>query len=176
MPVLLFLGRIHYLKGLDLLVDAVEPLLSARETALVIVGRDDGHWAAIARRHARLLDEDVLRFVGPLYGDERFRAYADADVFCLTPRHWEETSVAALEAAATGTPIVVTEQADIPGLAESCGGLVVRFEAGAVRDAIRTALERSGEMGPKARAFVERQHAAPAVVERLETYLREVAR
>ena len=57
------------------------------------------------------------RFVGPLYSRDRFAAYADADVFCLTPRHWEETSVAALEAAAAGTAIVVTEQTDIPGIA-----------------------------------------------------------
>jgi glycosyltransferase involved in cell wall biosynthesis len=170
-PTLLFLGRIHYLKGLDLLVDAVEPLLAAREAALVVVGRDDGYWQVIAQRHARLIDAGALRFIGPLYGDERFRAYADADVFCLTPRHWEETSVAALEAAAVGTPVVVSEQANIPGLEESGGGLVVPLEATAVRDAVRSALSLSDEMGPKARALVERQHATPQVVARLEAYL-----
>jgi glycosyltransferase involved in cell wall biosynthesis len=175
LPILLFLGRIHYLKGLDLLIEAVEPLLTAREAALVVVGRDDGHWPAIARRHRRLLDEGVLCFVGPLYGDERFQAYADAAVFCLTPRHWEETSVAALEAAAVGTPVVVSEQAEVPGLTASGGGLVVPLDATAVREAVRAALARGSEMGPKARALVERQHAAPAVVQRLETYLRELA-
>ena len=171
LPTLLFLGRIHYLKGLDLLVEAVEPLLAAKEAALVVVGRDDGYWPVIAQRHARLLDAGVLRFIGPLYGDERFQAYADADVFCLTPRHWEETSVAALEAAAVGTPLVVSEQANIPGLEASGGGFVVPLEPSAVLGAVRSALERSAEMGPKAQALVGRQHATPQVVELLETYL-----
>jgi glycosyltransferase involved in cell wall biosynthesis len=176
LPTVLFVGRIHYLKGLDLLVEAVEPLLTAREAALVVVGRDDGHWRLIARRHAQLLDEGVLRFVGPLYGEDRFQAYAAADVFCLTPRHWEETSVAALEAAAVGTPVVITEQADMPGFAESGGGFVVPLDADAVREAVRTALARAAEMGPKARAFVEQQHDAPEVAERLEAYLHELVR
>jgi glycosyltransferase involved in cell wall biosynthesis len=172
-PLLLFLGRIHHLKGLDVLIEAVEPLLTAREAALVVVGRDDGQWQLIAQRHARLLDDGLLRFIGPLYGEERFQAYADADVFCLTPRHWEETSLAALEAAAVGTPLVVTEQADVPGLAESGGGLVVPLDVPVIREAVRTALARADEMGPKARLLIERQHGAPAVVEQLERYLLE---
>ena len=174
LPVVLFLGRIHRLKGLDVLVDALEPMLRAGELGLAVVGRDDGQWPAIAAEHADLLDAGAVRFVGPLYGEERFHAYADADVFCLTPRHWEETSLASLEAAATGTPVVVTEQADVPGLAESGGGFVVPLDPGAIREAVREAVARSAEMGPHARSLVERQHASDAVVDRLESYFRAV--
>jgi len=174
LPLVLFLGRIHRLKGLDVLVDALEPLLRAGEAGLAVVGRDDGQWPAIAAAHADLLDAGAIRFVGPLYGEERFHAYADADVFCLTPRHWEETSVASLEAAATGTPVVVTEQADVPGLVESGGGFVVPLDRGSIREAVREALVRSPEMGRAARSLVERQHSSEAVVERLEGYLRAV--
>jgi len=149
-------------------------MLRAGELGLAVVGRDDGQWPAIAAEHADLLDAGAVRFVGPLYGEERFHAYADADVFCLTPRHWEETSLASLEAAATGTPVVVTEQADVPGLAESGGGFVVPLEPGAIREAVREAVARSAEMGPHARSLVERQHASDAVVDRLESYLRAV--
>jgi glycosyltransferase involved in cell wall biosynthesis len=159
-PVVLFLGRIHHLKGLDLLAEAV-----ADRVTLVVVGRDDGAWPAIAARWPQ------VRFLGPLYGVERFHAYADADVFALTPRHWEETSLASLEAAATGTPIVVTEQADVPGLDESGGGLVVPLDVDAVRRAVLAATGCSSEMGSKARALVERQHGVDAVVDGLERYL-----
>ena len=167
-PLLLFLGRIHRLKGLDILVDAVEPLLRSREAGLAVVGRDDGQWNETAQRHRDLLSTGAMRFVGPLYGPERFHAYADADVFCLTPRHWEETSVASLEAAATGTAVVVSEQAEIPGLAQSGGGFVVALEPEAIRAAVRIALARSAEMGARARELVEREHATDAVVDRLE--------
>jgi glycosyltransferase involved in cell wall biosynthesis len=163
-PVVLFLGRVHHLKGVDLLAEAV-----AGEAELVVVGRDDGALDGVLRRWP------AVRFVGPLYGAERFHAYADADVFALTPRHWEETSVAALEAAAAGTAVVVSEQADIPNLAASGGGVVVPLDPDAIRGGIRAALADPETMGRNARALVERQHAVDAVVDRLEGYL-ETAR
>jgi glycosyltransferase involved in cell wall biosynthesis len=172
--ILLFLGRIHRLKGLDVLCEAVEPLLERDPAlALVVVGRDDGQWADIEARFPHLLDRGSVRFVGPLYGDERFAAYTEADVFCLTPRHWEETSLAALEAAACGTPIVVTEQADIPGLDAADGGRVVPLDPAEIRSAVSEVLSRREEMGAAARELVRRQHERDAVVELLEGYLRE---
>jgi glycosyltransferase involved in cell wall biosynthesis len=172
--VVLFLGRIHRLKGLDLLIDAIEPLLRTGEVVLAVVGRDDGDWQEIANRFAPLLDNRSIRVTGPLYAADRFAAYSDADVFCLTPRHWEETSLASLEAAACGTPIVVTEQAGIPNLTESGGGFVVPLQREAVQVAIVEALARKNEMGPRARGLMRRQHAPDAVVKLLERYLLEV--
>jgi glycosyltransferase involved in cell wall biosynthesis len=172
--ILLFLGRIHRLKGLDVLCEALEPLLQRDPSlVLVVVGRDDGQWGDIQARFRHLLDGGSVRFVGPLYGDERFSAYAEADVFCLTPRHWEETSLAALEAAACGTPIVVTEQAEIPGLDAADGGRIVPLDPAAIRSAVAEVLARKDEMGAAARELVRRQHERDAVVELLEDYLRE---
>ena len=92
-------------------------------------------------------------------------------MFALTPRHWEETSVAALEAGAAGTALVLTEQTDIPGLAESGGGIVTTCTAQAVRQALTEALPQASEMGERARRLVREQHDRDAVVERLEGYL-----
>lgn len=172
--IVLFLGRVHYLKGVDLLVEALGPLLGER-LVLVVAGRDDGQQPHLQRRFAGLLRRGRLRFAGPIYGADRFAAYADADVFCLTPRHWEETSVATLEAAAAGTPVVVSEQAEIPGLTEAGGGFVVSLEPAAIRRAVETVLERSNEMGACARALVWRQHRLDSVVQQLDGYLREAA-
>lgn len=172
--IVLFVGRIHPLKGLDLLVEAVEPLLAGDPSlALVIVGRDDGQWASIASRFAHLLDRGALCLAGPIYGDARYGAYASADVFCLTPRHWEETSLAALEAAACGTPVVLSEQAAIPGLTEAGGGFVVPLDPARIREAVHEALEHSEQMGEAARRLVSRRHATDAVVGRLELLLEE---
>ncbi len=167
---LLFLGRVNRLKGVDLLIEAVEPLLGAG-TSLVLVGRDDGELDQLRSRFARLFAERSVRFVGPLYGSERFDAYADADVFCLTPRHWEETSVASLEAATAGTAVVLTEQADIPGLQDAGGGFVVRAERETIRAAVVTALGDAAAIGARAREHVLARHGRDAVVEQLERYL-----
>jgi glycosyltransferase involved in cell wall biosynthesis len=172
--VLLFLGRIHRLKGIDLLVEAVEPLLDG-SVVVAVAGRDDGQQRELERRFAGLVSAGSLRFLGPVYGEERFAAYAAADVFCITPRHWEETSVAALEAASCATPVVVSEQAAIPGLEEAGGGFVVPLEPDAIRGAVERALAGRDEMGTRAREHVLRRHARERVVEQLETLLRELA-
>jgi glycosyltransferase involved in cell wall biosynthesis len=170
--VVLFLGRIHRLKGLDLLVGALEPLLGHSDGVhLVAVGRDDGYLDQIRREFPSAFEQGKVRFVGPIYGEARFDVYADADVFCLTPRHWEETSVAALEAGSVGTPLVVSEQADVPGLARSGGGLVVPLRLKAIRDAVSAALANSDAMGACARDLVRTRHASDAVVDKLEAHL-----
>jgi glycosyltransferase involved in cell wall biosynthesis len=172
-PLLVFLGRINHLKGLDVLIEAVEPLLDSG-AVLAVVGRDDGQLSEIEARFARRLEDGSVRLAGPLYGDERFMAYVDADVFCLTPRHWEETSLAALEAAACGTAVVVTEQSEIPGLTASGGGFVVPLRPDAIRTAVSEALVDPRAMGERARAHVLAQHGTEEVVSTLERYLLDV--
>jgi glycosyltransferase involved in cell wall biosynthesis len=169
-PLLLFLGRVNRLKGLDVLIESVAPLLEDG-AVLAVVGRDDGELAAIQSRFTRRFEDGSVRFAGPLYGADRFTAYRDADVFCLTPRHWEETSVAALEAAALGTPVVVSEQSEIPGLTESGGGFVVPLQGEEIRRAVESALAGGAEMGARAQRHVLAQHGRDQVVRRLEQHL-----
>ena len=144
-------------------------------TILAIVGRDDGEWGALEARFHSLLADGRIRFAGALYGQDRFMAYRDADVFCLTPRHWEETSVAALEAAACGTAVVLSEQAEIPGLQEAGGGYVVPLAEASIQAAVIAALADPEGLGTRARALIARQHAADVVVDRLEKLLLEAA-
>ena len=169
-PLLLFVGRIHPLKGLDILIEAVERLLDQGVT-LAIVGRDDGQLERAPRRFASRFADGTVRFAGPLYGEARFEAYVDADVFCLTPPHWEETSLAALEAAASGTAVVLTEQTEIPGIAEAGGGFVVPLSAAAIRNAVEQVLADPQAFGGRARRHVREQHDTVRIVQTLDSYL-----
>lgn len=168
-PLLLFLGRLSPLKGVDELILSVAPLLS-EGAVLALVGRDDGQLVPLRARFAALFDDRRIRFAGPLYGDDRFAAYADADVFCLTPIHWEETSLASLEAAACGTAVVVTEQAELPGLTPATGGFVVPLDREAIRAAVSTALADPA-LGERARRHVHDHHAPETIVAALEAHL-----
>ena len=170
--VVLFLGRINEHKGIEPLLRAFAGLAGAR---LVVVGRDDG-FLERARGLARELGiaERVL-FPGPVYGRERLGAYVDADLFAITPSHHEETSVAALEALACGTPALVTEQAPVPGMVEAGAGACVPCEVGAIRAALSeltSDVARLRTMGAAGRRHVLARFTWPVVVDQLEAAYR----
>jgi len=167
--VVLFLGRLHHLKGVDVLMDAVRIARAEdRQLKLVIAGRDDGAWKGLLRTYRDEFEQGAFVFVGPVYGRERIEAYVGCDVFSITPRLWEETSLAALEAAASMRPVVVTPQAEIPELETAGAGLIPSLDPAAIANALLKALDGAESMGPAARALVERNHRVETVVERLE--------
>jgi glycosyltransferase involved in cell wall biosynthesis len=68
-----------------------------------------------------------VRFVGPVFGEAKWAAYRDADVFVL-PSQNENFGNTAAEAVAAGTPVIVTEQCGIAPLLADEAGLVVRHD------------------------------------------------
>lgn len=125
---LLFVGRLHKLKGLDLLLRTfveVRQRLPHEDIRLVIVGRDDGYQATLNAEIARLrLNEAVIQ-TGPRYGVENAACYLDADCFVFTPTYYEETSLAAVRALSFGLPVITTPQAELPWLDEYHAGSTV---------------------------------------------------
>jgi len=117
-PVLLFVGRIQPLKGVDVAVRALAELSAAHPDAvLVIVGGasgQDGPAEQIRVRHlvAELGLADRVRFVDPQPHHLLSTYYRAADV-CLVPSRSESFGLVALEAGACGTPVVA---ADVGGL------------------------------------------------------------
>jgi poly(glycerol-phosphate) alpha-glucosyltransferase len=126
---------------------------------------------------ARLNLQSRVSFCGPLYGKERIEAYVDADIFSLTPRFFEETSLAALEAAACGTATVVTPQCEIPELASAGGGIVSERNVEAISGDLAVLLKdpaRRSAMGKVAREHVSGNFTAARVAEQHEQLFDEV--
>lgn len=161
-----FLGRLHQTKGLQALIPAFARV--AREmpgTTLAIVGWDHG-FAASARRIAeRHQLGQAVRFVDARLGDSRLQVYRDSDLFVLTPGVYEETSLAALEACASGVPCVITHQCEIPGLDAAGAGMTVRYDPDAIASAIIQILggRLQIRMGELARAFVRSSFTSAVV-------------
>jgi glycosyltransferase involved in cell wall biosynthesis len=138
--VILFVGRLHYQKGVDILIEALKPLLdSSRNLKLLIVGRDDGE-----ENHLKMMTMPKYRekiiFTGPLYGEDVGLAYQSSLCFAMTPRFYEETSLAALEALSWSRPVVTTWQADIPFLTQYQAGYVVENKASKIGNTLRKLL------------------------------------
>lgn len=144
---ILFLGRLSQKKSPDLLLRAFATLperLGGKGLRLVYAGPDEGGMRAeLEQKAARLGVSSRVRFVGPVFGDAKWSAYRDADVFVL-PSQNENFGNTAAESAAAGTPVIVTQQCGIAPLLADKAGLVVPHEEGALRRAIERVL---GEVG-----------------------------
>jgi glycosyltransferase involved in cell wall biosynthesis len=139
--VVLFLGRLVPKKSPDMLMDAFASCLkkegNAKAWLLVFVGPDerDGYREYLQAYGAKLGIKDRVLFVGPLYGEEKWAALQDADVFVLPSQH-ENFGNAAAEAIAVGTPVIVTDRCGIAPLVRDQAGLVVPYDREALTEAL----------------------------------------
>lgn len=173
-PIVLYLGRIHPLKGLRHLLKAAPSVLREFPTAtFVLVGPDWNNYTVHLQQVAKSqgIAERVL-FTGPIYDlKEKMSAYASCDVFVL-PSGYEGTSQSIFEAMAQGRPIVSTRSGGIPFQVEDGKeAKLVEFgdEQGLAR-AISTLLadpESMARLGKNAREKV-RQFTYPILAQQLE--------
>jgi glycosyltransferase involved in cell wall biosynthesis len=142
----LFLGRLSIKKSPDLLLRAFAEL-SRRHTGtpmtLVFAGPDEGSVRTeLDQMAAQLGVRTKVQFAGPVFGETKWAAYRDADVFVL-PSQNENFGNTAAEAVAAGTPVIVTEQCGIAPLLADEAGLVVRHDAGALLEGLERILSDS---------------------------------
>lgn len=156
-PFILFLGRLHRKKGLDVLIEAFSRLAAVHPTVrLVVAGPDDGAQAAVEIAARASGCGQRVHLVGPVYGEEKWAALSDASCFCL-PSRQEGFSVAILEALACGVPVVISEECHFPEVADHAAGQVVALSAGAVHQALFRVFSNPGKahsMGANGRALV----------------------
>ena len=140
-PLVLFLGRLHPKKGLELLIqsfaDAAPP-----EAVLAIVGVGDTNFEQKLRRNAAACGlEDRVKFVGFLQGRDRIAAYVDSTVFVL-PSYSENFANTVIESLAAGTPVIVSDQVNLHNeIASAKVGSVVPTNQGALSAEIRSWLK-----------------------------------
>lgn len=116
--IILFVGRIEPLKGIDILISAAAQLHDDENFRVLIVGGDGRAEAEVAqlRAHAERLDVDHhISFVGAVAHDELPLYYNAADV-CVVPSYYESFGMVAVESMACGTPVVASR---VGGLAST---------------------------------------------------------
>jgi len=142
--ILLFLGRIHFKKGLDLLIQSWSELAATYpEAHLVLAGPDfEGTRARVEKLVLEKELGDSVTFTGMLRQDLKWSALAAAEGFVL-PSYSEGLSVSVLEAMGVGLPVIVTEQCNLPEVKELDAGWQIQSEVGPLTSAIRELLSNS---------------------------------
>ena len=169
-PFFLFMSRLHYKKGLDLLAEAyAQYCRGGGQMDLVVAGPDDGARRGLERDVERLNLAQRLHVVGPIYGDEKRHMLRDAFAFVL-PSRQEGFSVAIAEAMACGLPVIISEDCHFPEVARVNAGRIVQLDIGQLTDAMLN-LSINGDdaeqMGSAARQLVETRYTWPKIAEQM---------
>ena len=166
----LYLGRLHKIKGIDLLVKAFSDLVKELDNVkLVIAGPDDGFLPMLKKQIEDLKIGDKILFTGPLYKRDKLEAYVDADVYVL-PSVYETFPNTVLEACACGTPVIVTDRCGIADFVEKVG-YVVEYDKDQLREAIFKVLNDEGlrrRFGEEGRKWVRKDFGWDKVVRKVE--------
>ena len=172
-PIVLFLGRLNFKKGIDVLVRAFsEAVRAVPEAHLVIAGPDGGLRAKTETWIGAHGLRDRTTLAGMVRGPDKMALLADADLFVL-PSYSENFGITVIEAMACGLPVALSDRVNLwREVAGAGAGWVAPPEPGPTRDAIVEALSdpvRAREMGARGRRLVAERFSwhriAPAMEE-----------
>jgi glycosyltransferase involved in cell wall biosynthesis len=173
---LLFLGRIHPVKGVHVLLHSWQAVQDRFDDwELHIAGPDNqGHLAKMQDLAARLRLKRVV-FRGPLYGDEKQQAYRTAELYVL-PTLSENFGITVAEALAVGTPAIVTSAAPWHGLNAADAGwsidLGVEPLVACLEEALATPRAKLAQMGTAGRDWMIRDYSWQRTGEQLSATYR----
>ncbi|HEU5213377.1 MAG TPA: glycosyltransferase, partial [Gaiellaceae bacterium] len=172
-PTVVYLGQLHPIKRIDVLIDAFAQVRSRLPAArLEVIGAPSPYGRAMAQRAAAAGLGDAVAFRGLIPEEEKGRALAAAHVFALLSAS-EGLPLTPLEALACGTPVVLSPGCGLPEV-DGVAGIVCD---GGADDAARALLElltgddRARRFGEAGKAFAARYRAeevVPATVRLLE--------
>jgi len=158
---LLFLGRIHPIKQIDVLLRAwsqIEPMFP--DWDLIVAGPDNNGYLPKMCHLARHLQLRRVSFPGPVFGESKLRMLKESSLFVL-PSKSENFAMAVAEALAVGIPAIVTKGAPWEKLdSEGCGWWIEHGE-GHLVECLRHALSLSPatlhEAGLRGRSWMKRE-------------------
>ncbi len=153
-----FLGRIHKVKGVDLLVEAWRKIEGKfKDWDLVIAGPTESDYAQGVIAQASKLK--TVSFTGEIKGKEKEQLLAQSAVYVL-PTHTENFGISVGEALACGTPVVTTTGAPWSGLIENDCGLWIDLSVDnlvrALEDMMSRPMDELVRMGQNGRRWIER--------------------
>ena len=179
--VILFLGRLHPIKGADKLIEAfLRVCKQVPDATLVMAGPDE---FMIENQFRSTIKQSGLQnrvfFPGMVTGEIKRDLLARADLFSL-PSDAEGFSMAILEALASGTAVMISPGCHFPEVEKAGVGKVVEAEPKVMAKAMIELLKdrkKLDEMGRKGREFVNQNYSWDTIAEKMvDAYHEGIAR
>ena len=173
---ILFLSRIKQSKGVHHLIEAVDELKKELNGYEVVVAgpKENSYYDEMVSLVRERDLTDIISFPGPVYDEQKWRLYTDADIFIL-PTYTENFGICIAEALACGTPVITTKGAPWEDLiTKNCGWWV---ELGteplktAIKEFLRCEVATLKTKGQNGRLFIETTYSSSAVAKQfIEMY------
>jgi glycosyltransferase involved in cell wall biosynthesis len=169
---ILFLGRIHPVKGLVNLIQAWGHIAARfKDWHLVISGPDcEGHMATVQDQVCTRYLTEKVTFTGPAYGSAKLALLAAADVFVL-PSISEGFSISTLEAMASRVPVLMTTRSGLVELQTAGAGRLIETSPESIAEGLDYMLSLSDrqrvEMGWRGNRLVAEKYSRTIVAQQM---------
>lgn len=170
---ILFLGRLHEIKGIDFLIKSYAELIKERTNViLVLAGPDDGYLEKAKSLVEELTLNEHVKFTGFINGAEKLAAYVDADVL-VYPSIFEIFGLVPFEAIMCGTPVIVTNDCGCGELIkESKSGYLVEYDdVNSLKEKMKIILEnpqKGNEFVSNGKKFIYEKLSWENIVKKME--------
>lgn len=167
-PIITFLGRIHKIKGLNLLVAAIE-MLKSKKLHFVIAGSDDGYLQTLKQDIQKRKLSKHITLMATCFGEKKAQLFKASDIF-VYPSYSEGFSLGILEAAAAGLPLVLSEGCHFPLVAKKKAGIIVKADASEIATAIMKFVDNNTlkiSTGLQAKKLVETYYSMSVIGDKL---------
>ena len=169
-PIILFMSRIHPKKGLEYLISALGKLKESN-FALVIAGSGDPDYVNQIKDLLKTHDIcDRTHMIGFVKSETKNLYLQGADIFALTS-HSENFGIAAIEALAAGTPVLITDGVAIaPMVKEQAIGYVTKLDVEAIASIIQEFFDHpdiARQKGDRATLYIAEHYSWAKITRRL---------
>jgi|TARA_B110000114_G_scaffold184059_1_gene226802 glycosyltransferase involved in cell wall biosynthesis len=178
--IILFLGRINFKKGLDLLIPAFKKIHDEFPLSrlLMVGGNSEGYLQKtinpLIKKHN--IRKQVL-YHKPIYGEKLINCYREADLFVL-PSYSENFGLTIFEAMSQKTPVVVSNQVDLaPIIKKNNIARICKCTVNSIYLSIRLSIlnkKQSKNLSKKAYKFVINNYTSDKVVNRINKKYKEI--
>ena len=175
---ILFFGRIHPKKGLDILAKSFSSFAKDRENVrLVIAGPDENGYKSKIK--SILKNEDILDkviFTGTLSGNNKLAVLRSANMFVL-PSYSEGFSMAVLEAMACGLPVVITNKCNFPEVGKYKAGIIIEPDINQLGRELENLISNPDlckEMGENGKKLVREKFTWDKIVNQMINFYEEI--
>lgn len=166
----LFLGRLHPIKGLPMLIDAWSRVRPEGWTLQIAGTDEDGHRGELETMVQSNGLVDRIKFLGEVGIEQKVSVFANADLFIL-PTHSENFGLVVAEALAHEVPVITTKNAPWEALRRHRCGWWIDLSDSALMSALHEATSLSdaerAAMGVRGRAWMARDFTWPAVAKQM---------